>query len=120
MARRHPAAPDHHLRPRRHGAGVQPAGRDRSRAGVPRMTNANFLNAAEIAHKVTHGTLAATDVIETALDRLARHDPVLNSFTAITADRARARARAIDAARRAGQGVGPLAGVAVAVKNRSE
>jgi 1-carboxybiuret hydrolase len=81
------------------------------------MTDPNFLNAAEIAHKVTQGTLAATDVIETALDRIARHDPVLNSFTAITADRARARARAIDEARRAGQGVGPLAGVPFAVKN---
>ncbi len=81
------------------------------------MTDTSFLTSAEIAHKVTQGSLAAMDVIETALDRIARRDPVLNSFTAVTADRARARARAIDAARRAGQGVGPLAGVPFAVKN---
>jgi aspartyl-tRNA(Asn)/glutamyl-tRNA(Gln) amidotransferase subunit A len=81
------------------------------------MTNTNFPTAAEIAHKVTQGTLAATDVIETTLGRIARRDPVLNSFTAVTADRARERAGAIDAARRAGQGVGPLAGVPFAVKN---
>jgi AtzE family amidohydrolase len=81
------------------------------------MTNTDFLTTAEIAHKVTQGTLAATEVIETALGRIARRDPVLNSFTAVTADRARARAGAIDAARRAGQGLGPLAGVPFAVKN---
>jgi AtzE family amidohydrolase len=81
------------------------------------MTEAPFLTAAEIAHKVTDGSLAATAVIETTLQRIARHDKVLNSFTAIAADRARARAASIDAARRAGQRVGPLAGVPFAVKN---
>ena len=42
---------------------------------------------------------------------------MLNSFTDVTADRARAKARAIDAAIAAGQKVGPLAGVPFAVKN---
>ena len=81
------------------------------------MTNTGFLTAAEIAHRVTQGTLAATEVIETTLDRITRRDPPLNSFTAVTADRARTRAGAIDAARRAGQSLGPLAGVPFAVKN---
>lgn len=58
--------------------------------------------------------LAAT---EAALARIAKHDAVLNSFTDVTADRARAKARAIDAAIAAGQKVGPLAGVPFAVKN---
>src|ERR1700683_3528571 len=117
MARRHQAAPDDHLRPRQHRAGVQAARRGGARAGVPRMSDAPFLTAAEIAHKVTDGSLAALDVIETTLERIARHDKVLNSFTAIAADRARARAATIDAAHRAGQRVGPLAGVPFAVKN---
>jgi AtzE family amidohydrolase len=81
------------------------------------MTDPSFRTAAEIAHKVTDGGLRAVDVIETTLDRIAQRDAVLNSFTAVTADRARARAGAIDAARRAGQRVGPLAGVPFAVKN---
>jgi aspartyl-tRNA(Asn)/glutamyl-tRNA(Gln) amidotransferase subunit A len=81
------------------------------------MSGTAFLTAAEIAHKVVQGTLSATNVIETTLDRIARRDPALNSFTAVTADRARARAAAIDAARRAGQTLGPLAGVPFAVKN---
>ena len=58
--------------------------------------------------------LAAT---EAALARIAKHDPVLNSFTDVTADRARAKAKAIDAAIAAGNSVGPLAGVPFAVKN---
>jgi AtzE family amidohydrolase len=81
------------------------------------MTETDFLTAAEIAHKVTDGSLAAVDVIETTLAHIGQRNPVLNSFTAITADRARARAGAIDAARQAGQNLGPLAGVPFAVKN---
>ncbi len=81
------------------------------------MTETNEMTAAEIAHEVTVGSLTAVDVIETTLARIADRDPVLNSFTAVTAERALARAAAIDAAREAGQSLGPLAGVPFAVKN---
>src|SRR6266481_6964682 len=52
-----------------------------------------------------------------ALSRIAKHNPVLNAFTDVTADRARAKARAIDAAIAAGKNAGPLAGVPFAAKN---
>ncbi len=61
--------------------------------------------------------MSALRVTEAALARIAKHDPVLNSFTDVTADRARARAHAIDVAIAAGQNAGPLAGVPFAVKN---
>ena len=61
--------------------------------------------------------MTAASVTEAALARIAKHDPVLNSFTDVTADRARAKAKAIDAAIAAGQNPGPLAGVPFAVKN---
>jgi AtzE family amidohydrolase len=75
------------------------------------------LSAAEIAQAVAARKLSALGVTEAALARIARHDHVLNSFTDVTADRARARARDIDAAIAAGRNPGPLAGVPFAVKN---
>ena len=75
------------------------------------------LSAAEIPAAVQGRKLSALAVTEAALARIARHDPVLNAFTDVTAERARARARAIDAALAAGKKPGPLAGVPFAVKN---
>jgi AtzE family amidohydrolase len=76
------------------------------------------VSAHEIAEAVSARKMSAGDAVEAALARIARHDAILNSFTDVTAERARARARAIDAAIAAGQNVGPLAGVPFAVKNR--
>jgi 1-carboxybiuret hydrolase len=74
-------------------------------------------SAAEIASGVAARKLSALQVIESALARIEQHDGILNSFTDVTAERARARARAVDAAIAAGKTVGPLAGVPFAVKN---
>ena len=75
------------------------------------------MSAAEIAQAVSHRKLTALAATEAALARIAAHDKVLNAFTDVTADRARAKAKTIDAAIAAGQSVGPLAGVPFAVKN---
>lgn len=75
------------------------------------------MTAAAIASAVAGGKMAALDATEAALARIKQHDGILNSFTEITADRARAKARAIDADIAAGKTVGPLAGVPFAVKN---
>ncbi len=77
----------------------------------------SWRGAAEIAHAVASGEASALTVIDDALARIARLNPALNAFTTVTAERARARARAIEAARSAGQRLGPLAGVPFAVKN---
>jgi aspartyl-tRNA(Asn)/glutamyl-tRNA(Gln) amidotransferase subunit A len=81
------------------------------------IANPDDLSASEIAHSVAAGKMSALSVTEAALARIARHDPVLNSFTDVTAERARAKARAVDAMIAAGQDAGPLAGVPFAVKN---
>jgi AtzE family amidohydrolase len=80
-------------------------------------TKPDELSASEIARAVVGHRMTALSVTEAALARIAKHDSILNSFTDVTADRARARAKAIDAAIAAGQNVGPLAGVPFAVKN---
>jgi AtzE family amidohydrolase len=76
-----------------------------------------WLSAQEITRAVSTRKMSAVSVTEAALARIAQHDPVLNSFTDVTADRARAKARAVDAAVAAGQNAGALAGVPFAVKN---
>src|SRR5437660_6784700 len=80
-------------------------------------TTPDGLSASDIAQAVAGRKISALAVTEAALARIAKHNPVLNSFTDVTADRARARARAIDAAIAAGRNAGPLAGVPFAVKN---
>jgi 1-carboxybiuret hydrolase len=81
------------------------------------MTTGSELTAADIAKAVAGGKLSAFEATEAALARIKQHDTILNSFPDVTADRARARARAIDADIAAGKTVGPLAGVPFAVKN---
>jgi aspartyl-tRNA(Asn)/glutamyl-tRNA(Gln) amidotransferase subunit A len=78
---------------------------------------APILSASDIAKAVVSGKLSALQVTEDALARIAQHDGILNSFTDVTAERARAKARAVDAAIAAGKNPGPLAGVPFAVKN---
>ncbi len=74
-------------------------------------------SASDIAKAVSSGKLSALQATEDALARIAQHDGILNSFTDVTAERARAKARAVDAAIAAGKNPGPLAGVPFAVKN---
>lgn len=81
------------------------------------MTAKPEMTAAEIASAVAGRKMSALDATEAALARIKQHDAILNAFTDVTADRARARARAIDADIAAGKTVGPLAGVPFAVKN---
>jgi AtzE family amidohydrolase len=76
-----------------------------------------WLPASEIAQAIASKKISALAVTEAALARIAAHNPVLNAFTDVTAERARAKASAVDAAIAAGEKLGPLAGVPFAVKN---
>lgn len=73
-------------------------------------------SASTIATAVRAGTASASAVLEAALARIAVRNPGINAFTAVAADRARARATALDAAHAAGVPPGPLAGVPFGVK----
>ena len=80
-------------------------------------TDFDFGTAAEIAVAVGSGRTTAQSVVEATFARIRERDPVLNSFTAVTEQRAMLRAEAIDATRARGEALGPLAGVPFAVKN---
>jgi aspartyl-tRNA(Asn)/glutamyl-tRNA(Gln) amidotransferase subunit A len=73
--------------------------------------------AADTAAAVKSGRATASSVVEAAIARIRERDPLLNAFTALTEERALARARALDESRARGEELGPLAGVPFAVKN---
>ncbi|MDB5629708.1 MAG: amidase [Tardiphaga sp.] len=75
------------------------------------------MTASAIAKAVAGKTMSAADATDAALARIAEHNPVLNAFTDVVADRAKTRAKAIDAMLARGDNPGPLAGVPFAVKN---
>ena len=71
----------------------------------------------ELADDVRHGRASARALVEESLARIAAHDERVNAFTDVLAERALARADALDDAQARGQMLGPLAGVPFAVKN---
>jgi AtzE family amidohydrolase len=77
------------------------------------MSDLFTLGAAELARRVREQQLTATAAVQAALARIDALDARYNSFTAVTRERALARAAAIDR----GETKGPLAGVPFAVKN---
>lgn len=72
---------------------------------------------ADIAAAVAAGRTSASTIIEAALARIRARDPLINSFTAVTEQRARLRAQALDQARERGERLPALAGVPFAAKN---
>ncbi len=76
-----------------------------------------FATAGEIAAAVAGRRQSAAATIAATLADIDAGNPRLNAFTAVTAERARTTAAALDAALAAGAPVGPLAGVPFAVKN---
>jgi len=79
------------------------------------MSDIAWSSVAEIAAAVQSGKTSALDVTEQMLGVIGKRNPVLNAFTAVTAERARAKARAVDAS--PDRAKLPLAGVPFAVKN---
>jgi AtzE family amidohydrolase len=78
------------------------------------MDDFDWANSADIAKAVGSGKDSASSVTEAALSRIAKLNPTLNAFTTVTAERARAQAKKIDAADKSKL---TLAGVPFAVKN---
>jgi aspartyl-tRNA(Asn)/glutamyl-tRNA(Gln) amidotransferase subunit A len=75
------------------------------------------LSAVDLVTAVRQGDLTAVQCVEAFLDRIARVDGRVHAFLAVDRAGALARAAEIDARRKAGQRLGPLAGLPVAVKD---
>ena len=75
------------------------------------------LTAAEIAAKIASGELTAVEVTEAHLARIEAVDEKVHAFLHVDREGALAQARAVDAKRAAGEKLGPLAGVPLALKD---
>ena len=74
-------------------------------------------SATEIAAHVARGDVSAVEVARASLAAIAEHDRQLHAFLYVDAEGALASAAAVDRARAAGETLGPLAGVPVALKD---
>ncbi|MGH1502187.1 MAG: amidase [Acidimicrobiales bacterium] len=72
---------------------------------------------ADLAAGVRSGRWSARELTDTALDRIAAFDGGLNAFVLVDDEGARRQADEVDTRLAAGEGVGPLAGVPLGVKD---
>ncbi|SCL34256.1 aspartyl/glutamyl-tRNA(Asn/Gln) amidotransferase subunit A [Micromonospora pallida] len=81
------------------------------------MSDLTRLTAAELAALVAGGETSAVEVTRAHLDRIAAVDDRVHAFLHVDTEGALAAARTVDERRAAGEQLGPLAGVPVAVKD---
>jgi len=75
------------------------------------------MTAAELAEAMAAGQASAVEVADAHLERIAAVDGAVHAFLHVAAEEAREAARRVDARRAAGEDLGPLAGVPIAVKD---
>jgi aspartyl-tRNA(Asn)/glutamyl-tRNA(Gln) amidotransferase subunit A len=76
-----------------------------------------FLPATDVAEAIRKKQVSPVEVVEAVLGRIERVNPRLNAYCTVTAQAARADARAAEAAVLRGDRVGPLHGVPYSVKD---
>ncbi|TNH25460.1 Asp-tRNA(Asn)/Glu-tRNA(Gln) amidotransferase subunit GatA [Micromonospora orduensis] len=81
------------------------------------MSDLTRMTATEIAALVAGGEISAVEVTRAHLDRIAAVDDRVHAFLHVDTEGALAAAGAVDERRAAGEELGPLAGVPVAVKD---
>lgn len=85
--------------------------------GLEMMGSLTGLSVAEARGAVVEGRVSAVGLAEAHYERIAKMDGEIHSFLALTKERALLQAEKVDAAVRAGEVLGPLAGVPVGVKD---
>ena len=75
------------------------------------------LTAVELAGRIRRGEIDAMEPLEAVFDRISEREEQLHCYLVLDREGARARARELQKRRSAGETLGPLAGVPVAVKD---
>ncbi|MFC7244497.1 Asp-tRNA(Asn)/Glu-tRNA(Gln) amidotransferase subunit GatA [Catellatospora aurea] len=81
------------------------------------MSDLIKLTAAELGAKIAAGDVSAEEATRAHLDRIAEVDGRVHAFLHVDSEGAVEAARAVDAKRAAGEKLGPLAGVPIAIKD---
>ncbi len=81
------------------------------------MSSPIDMTATQLRDAIAAGDVSAEEAARAYLDAIERRDPAVAAYNEVHADRALERARAVDAARAAGESLGPLAGLPVALKD---
>ena len=75
-----------------------------------------LIEATDLLARLASGETTSLELTQNCLDQIERHDSRVNAFLQVNADDALARAEDVDHRRKAGQKLGRLAGLPVAVK----
>ncbi|MDQ1641734.1 MAG: aspartyl-tRNA(Asn)/glutamyl-tRNA(Gln) amidotransferase subunit [Actinomycetota bacterium] len=86
-------------------------------AGVSTASDLTRLTAAQTGAAIAAGEISAVETTRAHLERIAAVDARVHAFLHVDAEGALAAAAAVDARRAAGEQLGPLAGVPIAVKD---
>jgi hypothetical protein len=80
-------------------------------------TELAYASISELAPRLASGELSPIELTNAMLARIARYNPVLNAYITVTEESAREAAHAAAAAIRAGNYLGPLHGIPIAIKD---
>src|SRR2546423_5848256 len=84
------------------------------------MTGAEFLwqkTASDAARLIREGLASSEELVDACLERIREAEPAVQAWTYFDEEHALAQARAADERRRSGEGVGPLNGIPVGIKD---
>ena len=86
---------------------------------MPTSTELNLFTLSLTAARsaVVQGRISASALAEKHFEQIASVDPGIHSYLALSRERALAQAERVDAAAKAGEPLGPLAGVPIAIKD---
>ncbi len=84
------------------------------------MSDVPFRSVVDQSRALAAGEISSRELVDLYLERIAVHNPALNAVVTLDPERARREAGEADAARAAGQELGPLHGLPITVKDSFE
>ena len=81
------------------------------------MTELFRLGSAQVASGIASRDFSAEEYVQQLLERIEKVESKINAFITVTGNQALERARLLDRRIKDGESVGPLAGVAVSIKD---